>query len=161
MFDEFVIDSFTTGLQRLICLGVRTRTPNMREKDLIGKPGELPEPGTYIRLIQGIYALSSPEITAKPHIRNGVCGAALLRISKGSEKKTDQVLQARTLSEGGIGGFMHWADLQSKTTEKLLCYSDATDELIQDGWMVSQMPDKRAMHHEEEEGEAGPSTKRK
>ena len=77
--DIFQIDSVITGIQQLGSLGVRVMIPGVREKDLIGKLEDLPGPSTYVTMVQGVYAMSAPEISAKPRIREGVCGSALVR----------------------------------------------------------------------------------
>ena len=151
-FDEFVIDSFVTGFQRLRCLGARLRVEGMRERELKGRSDSLPIPGRYVPLIQGIYATSAPKIISKPKIRKGVCGSALVRISKASKgKKDDKEGEKSILAEGAVGGFMHWSDLQSKTQEEnLLCYADAVDELSEAGWKVFRVTEKRKDREEEE-----------
>jgi hypothetical protein len=49
------------------------------------------------------------------------------------------------LEKGEIGGFMCWADLESRSTEpeRLLCVSDTLDELINSGWKVVEETEKR------------------
>ena len=111
--DVFQIDSFVTGLQQLECLGIRVRTEGGREKQLIGTRESLPQPGVYVAVVQGIYATSAPEVYGKPHIREGVCGSALVRARKVNGKEI-------VLSDGEIGGFMHWSDLRAKSLESTL-----------------------------------------
>jgi hypothetical protein len=146
LFDAFAIDSFVTGFQQLRCLGVRFRTEKTGEKELKGDPKNFPTPGQYISFVQGIYATSAPVISTKPQIREGVCGSVLFRISKAksSSKKSPSIEQdVEVMAEGGIGGFMHWSDLQSKSQEvNLLCYADAANELFEAGWEVCQIADK-------------------
>ena len=129
--DLFQIDSFVVGLQQLECLGKRIRAEGGREKQLIGKQEYLPEPGVYGAVVQGIYATSAPEISGKPQIREGVCGSALVRATRANEKEN-------VLSNGEIGGFMHWSDLRVKSqASTLLCFCDALDELVDAGWHVA------------------------
>ena len=152
-FDEFVIDSFVSGFQRLKCLGLRLGREGMRERELKGRPESLPIPESYVALIQGIYATSAPEITSKPRIQEGVCGSALVRISKATKgKKNDKEVEKSILAEGAVGGFMHWSDLQSKAQEEnLLCYADAVDELGEAGWKVFKVTERRKDREEDEE----------
>ncbi|KAL9101520.1 MAG: hypothetical protein Q9163_003230 [Psora crenata] len=129
--DVFQIDSFVTGLQQLKCLGIRVRTEGGREEQLIGKKEILPQHGVYVAVVQGIYATSAPEIYGKPQMREGVCGSALVRALKANGKES-------VLSDGGIGGFMHWSDLRAKSLEStLLCYCDVLDDLIDAGWNMT------------------------
>ena len=45
---------------------------------------------------------------------------------------------------GEIAGFMHWSDIQSwHRGNRLLCFADAADELIEDGWKVVLEPEER------------------
>lgn len=97
-----------------------------------------------------------------PVIRAGVCGSALVRLaeSEGSrdDGKNSQAPAAETglitrtvensfTNSGEIGGFMNWSDLQEKITHsavpRLLCYADVTDPLINSGWKVSKVAEKR------------------
>ena len=43
-------------------------------------------------------------------------------------------------AEGAVAGFMHFADLQPKNDAagKLVCYADACDALIDQGWAVAE-----------------------
>lgn len=135
--DLFYVDSFVTGLQKLSCFGVRIRTEAGREKDFVRKTADLPGPGSYVAVVQGIYATSTPEISRKPQIREGVCGSALVRARKAYEKED-------RLDKGEVGGFMHWSDLPSKSLEdQLLCLCDSVDELIDAGWSVVSSGEKR------------------
>ena len=68
-----------TGLQQLASNGRRVYRANKRGKDLFGDLNALPGPGIYIELVQGIYSTSVPEINRQPKIREGVCGAAIIR----------------------------------------------------------------------------------
>jgi len=132
--DEFVIDGFTTSVQRLVCLGRRIRKENARVEDLlqVNKDVELPAPGKYIVLEQGIMATGEPELRGSLRLREGVCGSALLRVQTANG---DDVIH-----KGEIAGFMHWCDLQSvynnQDPPSLLCYCDATDDLIVRGWKI-------------------------
>ncbi|MCJ1411236.1 hypothetical protein MMC19_005324 [Ptychographa xylographoides] len=135
--DEFLIDSFVTGRQRLRCQGIRIRIDGQRE-ELKGDKNKLPGAGTYISLKQGVYATGSPEIHGVPKIREGVCGSALVRVKKGGKDGRN------VLENGEISGFMHWSDLQRRndTEGKLLCFADAVDDLVAAGWTIVQVPEK-------------------
>jgi hypothetical protein len=142
--DDFLLDSFVTGRQRLRCLGKHIKIEGDREV-LKGPQNSLPGPGTYIRLRQGIYASGSPEIHGVPKIRAGVCGSAIVRVKKAG-KAGETVLQ-----NGEVAGFMHWSDLQHKydTGGSLLCFADAVDELISAGWKIVQVPEKHDVSDED------------
>ncbi|KAI4125324.1 MAG: hypothetical protein LQ347_005418 [Umbilicaria vellea] len=135
--DEFYIDSFVTGRQRLRCQGVRIRIEGEREV-LKSDKSKLPGTGTFISLRQGVYATGSPEFYGVPKIRAGVCGSALVRVRKAG-KDGGEVLE-----KGEISGFMHWSDLQLKndTQGTLLCFADAVDDLVAAGWTIVAVPEK-------------------
>jgi hypothetical protein len=76
---SFWIDSFVTGPKQLACNGKRVYKANKSGKDLFGDPSVKPRPGIYVELVQGVYATSAPEINRHPKIREGVCGAAIIR----------------------------------------------------------------------------------
>jgi hypothetical protein len=141
--DEFVVDGFTTSVQRLICLGSRVRKADARTEDLlqVHQGVELPAPGKYIVLEQGIYATGEPEMRGTPRLREGVCGSALLRVQTANG---DDVTQ-----KGEIAGFMHCCDLQStyngQDPPTLLCYCDATDSLIAHGWKIVKAGENRKL----------------
>ena len=135
--DRFTIDSFVTGAQTLVCMGIRVRSKSQRERDIQGKPEDLPPPGQYISPVQGIYATSTREITGKPQIREGVCGAAIVRAKASG-------VAGNVLDKGEIAGFMHWSDLRAKSmSSTLLCYCETANGLIDNGWEVVQVAEKR------------------
>ena len=144
--DEFMIDSFVTGKQRLKCVGVRfplERRENARNHPhLIDPESHLPpDKNIYIKLRQGIYATNEPKITTQPKVREGVCGAVLVRCRQRTNplRTLDSVLK-----DGEVAGFMHFADLRSKgDVSTLLCYADSFDELASEGWEVVQTAEKR------------------
>jgi hypothetical protein len=133
VMDDFLFDSFVTGRQRMKCLGKRILTKGGAKEVLKGKPEDLPGPGKYIILRQGIYATNSPKIHGYPRAREGVCGSALVRAKKTAEK-------GDRLEMGEVAGFMHWSDLQLKydITGNLMCFADSVDPLIEEGWEVAQ-----------------------
>ncbi|MCJ1246699.1 hypothetical protein MMC30_003908 [Trapelia coarctata] len=145
MNDEFFIDSFVTGRQRLRCQGLRIGIE--AERDVLkGDKSNLPRTGTFISLRQGVYATGSPEIRGVPKIRAGICGSALVRVRKAGRDGGE------VLENGEISGFMHWSDLQLKndTQGNLLCFADAVDDLAAAGWTIVQVPEK----HKEASGAA-------
>ncbi len=53
------------------------------------------------------------------------------------------------MDKGEIAGFMQFSNLVRDTRpSKILCYCDSVDELIDDGWSVVQVPDKRKKEEE-------------
>ena len=133
--DEFFIDSFVTGRQRVRCQGIRIGIEGEREV-LKGDKNNLPGTGNFICLRQGVYSTGSPEIHRVPQIRAGVCGSALVRVKTARGKNV--------LQNGEICGFMHWSDLRMRdeTEGKVLCFADAVDDLVEAGWTVVQVPKK-------------------
>lgn len=165
--EAFWVDTFVTGPQNLASAGRRVYQGTPR--DLVGESESLPVPGIYIRLEQGIFATSVPEINSEPIIREGVCGAAILRGThqrrKNSPKKGTPVTKSSATSSlsgstlatpvlqqapreettGEVAGFMHWPDLQSRYNgDRLFCFADAVDNLIKDGWEVVPAVEKRS-----------------
>lgn len=109
---------------------------------LVGPESDLPpDENIYIELRQGIYATNEPKIPTQPKVREGACGAVLIRCRQRSNplRALDSVLK-----DGEVAGFMHFADLQSKgNLDNLLCYADSFDELASEGWGVVQTAEKR------------------
>jgi hypothetical protein len=136
MMDDFLVDSYVTGRQRLRCLGKRIVTEGAKEV-LKGKPEDLPGPGKCIVLRQGVYATNSPKIHASPKIREGICGSALVRAKRAANK-------GDMLEFGEVAGFMHWSDLQFKydISGNVMCFADSVDPLIEEGWEVAQTESK-------------------
>jgi hypothetical protein len=143
--DVFLIDSYMTGPQKMTFHGARfakasRRTAraaaqhDIRPKDLDSKL--LPSPKLpYLELGQGIYSTTATEIPTRPQIRARVCGSALIRIMARDGGDVS--------AEGAVAGFMHFADLQLKSDGegKLMCYADACDSLIDEGWSVVNTSD--------------------
>lgn len=149
-YNTFLIDSFVTGQQKLRFEGIRVRLPpSSRGKDFQLPPKTdpskipLPPPGTYVSVHQ-VYATSEPMIKGQPKIREGVCGSALVRSTTRLGAKLSSVVD-----KGEIAGFMHFSNLVRDTRpSNILCYCDSVDELIDDGWSVVQVPDKRKKEEE-------------
>ena len=75
----------------------------------------------------------------QPFIRDGVCGATLLRCRDAKRRKENEL---RTMERGEVAGIMHFADLRSqspKYASTYLCYSDSFETLANDGWQVTQV----------------------
>ncbi|KAK0732178.1 hypothetical protein B0H67DRAFT_566838 [Lasiosphaeris hirsuta] len=84
LFDEFLIDIFTTGRQRLVSLGRRwqiARKPGQRHFHLATPDGDNPvlppDEAAYISAKQGVCGTSDPVLTSRPHIRDRSRGAVL------------------------------------------------------------------------------------
>jgi hypothetical protein len=135
--DIFLIDSYITGPQKLTLHGIRrtvrqgaraTQQYDIKTKEL---PSDLlPSPKLpCLGLVQGMFSSSALEIPRQPKIRAGVCGSAVIRI----RTKTRDVS-----ADGAVAGFMHFADLEPRndTGGNLICYADACDALIDQGWSV-------------------------
>jgi hypothetical protein len=129
-----------------------------------------PLPGRYVAAVQGVFATGVPEIHERPHIREGVCGSALLRIGSQWQKRGGMKLSTEVVLERGeVTGFMHWTDLRPNTSDAgLWMYCETTDPLIEAGWEVRQMPEKRGREptpevkpEDESEEESGESPTKK
>ena len=144
--EEFVIDSFVTGRQRLRLFGLRTPADDLQ--NMKGKLGDLPSSGKYLQFSQGIFATGSREISVVPKIRDGVCGAAVVRLTKGPKAGSRE----NVLEKGQVCGFMHWANIQLKYgCGELLCFADAVDHLIENDWEVCPIAEKRKTDEGDEE----------
>ncbi|KAJ4265377.1 hypothetical protein NW762_004665 [Fusarium torreyae] len=146
--DKFIIDSFTTGKQVLLSIGCRIafrrRPRGQPTHDIIlpkAKEHLCPSPHLpYIVSKQGVYATDAVGMSKKPFIRDGVCGAVLLRASKRGGNEA----QAVGIQRGEIGGMMHFADVQLKhmnDASSFFVYADVFDPLIEQGWTVVQQPE--------------------
>lgn len=136
--DMFLIDSYITGVQRLLLDGTRypvrqgaraTQQYAVKTKGL--SSDELPSPKLqYLELAQGMFSTAAIEIPRQPQIRAGVCGSAVIRIRTSIGKDVS--------AEGAVAGFMHFADLEPKNdiAGNLLCYADSCNALIDQGWSV-------------------------
>jgi hypothetical protein len=75
----YMMDSFTTGRQGgMLCKGKRVISQEEREKRvdwvIVGKQKDLPGAGTYMAIVQGIFATSEPIIRAR------CCGSPVVRL---------------------------------------------------------------------------------
>lgn len=142
--DRFLVDSFVTGAQSLFCLGVRKPTKrNTAFKTFIASDFSRP----YISFRQGIFATNAAEIAGSPKIRDGICGSALVRLSTGTNPDV--------LDKGEIGGFMVWSNIRDSNDDqgRLICFCEATDELIAEGWEVAELNATKRKFRESEEYE--------
>ena len=157
--DEYMIDSFTTGKQKVRGNGRRYQIqrrpgePHYHLRAIEGKEDLLPpDKVAYIELEQGACVTNDPIMHRKPYIREGVCGAVLLRCKDGKRR---EMRQAEVMACGDVCGMMHFADLQAIRTsqaDNYICYADAFDPLIDDGWKIVKVPEEEK---EKEEAESG------
>ena len=84
--DEFLLDSYSTGKQRLKCLGRRAffsapSGPAGPDVTCQVLPGTAEAKGTlwYIEFEQLCCGMNEPTVASEPSIRHGTCGAVLLR----------------------------------------------------------------------------------
>ncbi|TAQ83186.1 hypothetical protein B7494_g8492 [Chlorociboria aeruginascens] len=167
--DVYTIDSFVTGRQaNLLCKGIRVvmKTDRSRTYDLpvlATKRAAPHEAGTPV-YVQGIYATGDPLPYGDAVIRDGSCGAAIVRLlpdekgkktstagkdlptAAGSSRPGTQAGGWDFENTGEVAGFMYWADFPGKpgNTPRFLCYAEVMDPLIDDGWEVSGVPEKRS-----------------
>ncbi|KAK4160656.1 hypothetical protein QBC43DRAFT_303575 [Cladorrhinum sp. PSN259] len=138
LFDEFLVDGFTTGLQRLVSLGRRwqiARKPGQRHSHLAAPNGDNSvsplDEVAYISAKQGVYNTSDPILKSRPYFRNRAYRAVLLR-SKTRIKKY-------AVKQGEICGMFHFADLTARNATEAssyLIYADAFDPLTDYGWTI-------------------------
>ncbi|OBT74295.1 hypothetical protein VF21_07380 [Pseudogymnoascus sp. 05NY08] len=173
----FCTDNFVTGPQQLASVGKRICKVDMQGNDFFSDPDTLPVPGKYGELVQCIYATSMPPINSQQKIQNGVCGAPIIRARKeencplavpkysapktrSSEKRRPShdtpitVLQKQLPQEettGEVAGFM---DIQYGG-DRLLCFADVVDGLVDDGWSVVPVDTKRKVNEGGVNGDAG------
>ncbi|KFZ17188.1 hypothetical protein V502_04695 [Pseudogymnoascus sp. VKM F-4520 (FW-2644)] len=177
----FWTDSFVTGPQQLASIGKRVCKVDVTGNDLFSDPNAPSISPEYGELVQGIYATSMPPINRQPRIQDGVCGAPIIRARKeellnrpraGAKVLTPEtgepsakgpywdtpltVLQKRLPQEettGEVAGFM---DIQYGG-DRLLCFADVVDGLVDDGWAVAPVYEKRKFNGGGICGDSGPS----
>ena len=144
--DRFLVDSFVRGVQSLLCLGVRKPTKRNAAFKAFTPP-DLSR--SYISVPQGIFATNAAEITGSPKIRDGICGSALVRLSTGTNQDV--------LAQGEIGGSMVWSNIRDSNDDqgRLMCFCEATDQLIAEGWEVAEQNStkRKSRKSEDSEGE--------
>ncbi|KAI9750636.1 MAG: hypothetical protein M4579_006383 [Chaenotheca gracillima] len=129
--DVFVLDSPSTGKQPLLFLGMRRAYETGRStEDANIQDDSFP----HLKSQQLVFATNSPEISGMPKIRDGVCGSALVRQRKAGSKEC-------ILSQGEVAAFMTWSELAApnESSDRLTCFCDSVNSLIEDGWEVAQM----------------------
>lgn len=143
--DRFLVDSFVTGVKSLLCLGVRKPTKENTDFKAFTAP-DLSR--SYVSVRQGIFATNAAEITGSPKIRDGICGSALVRLSTGTTNQD-------VLAQGEIGGFMVWSNIQNSNNDqgRLMCFCEATDQLIAEGWEVAEVNSTKRKSRESEDSE--------
>lgn len=142
--DRFLVDSFVTGGQSLFCLGVRK--PAKRNAAFKAfTASDLSR--SYVSFRQGIFATNAAKITGSPKIRDGLCGSALVRLSTGTNQDV--------LAKGEIGGFMVWSNIRDANDDqgRLMCFYEATDQLIAEGWEVAELNSTKRKSRESEHSE--------
>ena len=181
----FWTDNFVTGPQQLASIGKRVCKVDITGNDLFSDPHAPSTSPEYGELVQGIYATSMPPINRQPRIQDGVCGAPIIRARKeellnrpraGAKVSAPEagepsakrpfwdtpltVLQKRLPQEETtveVAGFM---DIQYGG-DRLLCFADVVDGLVDDGWTVAPVYEKRKFNGGGIYGDSGPSaTKR-
>lgn len=159
--DIYLIDGFTTGLQRLPGCGARFEVDRGPvHPTLISPNGDkslLPPPGIYVSAIQGVCATMDDVQTKRPYIRGRACGAVLVRVF-------DRQNQARKpkemLTRGEICGIFHYADLTPRyreAAEHYLAYTEVFNPLIDEGWRVVPAPGQEVHDNLRESTAIGPS----
>lgn len=93
-YDEFLIDGFTTGKQKLKSLRWRfqvARQPSQVHPHLVTPGGDdsmlPPDEVAYISAVQGVCGSGDPTLSSKPYIRDSTCGAALVRCRMGRARE--------------------------------------------------------------------------
>lgn len=142
--DRFLVASFATGVQSLLCLGVRKPTKGNTDFKAFTAPDLSP---SYVSVRQAIFATNAAEIMGSPKIRDGICGSALVRLSTGTNQDV--------LAQGEIGGFMVWPNIRDSNDDqgRLMCFCEATDQLIAEGWEVAQVNSTKRKSRESEDSE--------
>jgi hypothetical protein len=127
-FDEFLIDSFSTGKQKLTSLGRRwqiARKAGQPHPDLVAPGGDesmLPsDEVAYVSAVQGVCGTSDPTLLSKPYIRDSTCGAILLRCRMGMARERPE---KEVLARGEICGMLHYPDLTARNTANGIVISD-------------------------------------
>ena len=158
--DEYIIDSFTTGKQRLLGAGkrfqIQRKTGQPHYHLTVAKDNEHalpPDEVAYIELEQGACVTNEQMMQSKPYIREGSCGAVLLRCHDITSREAPKTVMNR----GEICGMMHFANLQARNTaeaDNYIIYADAFDPLIEDGWKIIMVPEDAQSSDDLEESPA-------
>lgn len=80
-------------------------------------------------------------------VRDGICGSALVRMSTGTNQDV--------LAHGEIGVFMVWSNIRDSSDDRgrLMCFCEVTDQLIAEGWEVSELHSTKRKPRESEDSE--------
>jgi hypothetical protein len=116
---------------------IRAREDELPDGTQTGTQGKTPTLRNETPAGQG----SSPQVlTPKQRTLSGK-GPGTPSLAGSATPLHKQLPQEETTGE--IAGFMHWSDLQSLyNSDRLLCFADAVDGLIEDGWKVVSAPEK-------------------
>jgi hypothetical protein len=116
---------------------IRAREDELPDGTQTGAQGKTPTLGNETPAGQG----SSPQVsTPKQRTLSGK-GPGTPSSAGSATPLHKQLPQEETTGE--IAGFMHWSGLQSLyNSDRLLCFADAVDGLIEDGWKVVSAPEK-------------------
>ena len=122
-FEHFMMDSFVTGKQILVAMGIRCGLRRMDDT-----PGPASDRVNVV-VEQGIYSCGA-HYMKKPFIREGTCGTPLVRMRpKGHVGQYE--------GEGEVVGLMLWNDVKQYTT-MLYCFAEPVDELVDQGWSMQR-----------------------
>jgi len=122
--DLVCVDSCFSGPQTLQSAGSRWG------KRYAHGEGDPSYPNTSVVLEQRIFTASAPFVPAPPVVRLGMCGTPLLRVGNALDTSV-------TAERGDILGFFLWCDIKSYSGPSLLCYAQACNPLIDEGWTVA------------------------
>ncbi|KAI9675534.1 MAG: hypothetical protein M1829_003338 [Trizodia sp. TS-e1964] len=122
--DDFLIDAFTTGLRRLKCTGARYTVQTHADAPPTFASHHL------------VFAVNEPRMVSDPTVREGMCGAALVRCGQG---KYPRVAMSTLLLKGLVAGAVATPDLYSTALlAPLYCYVESFDALRARGWDVTR-----------------------
>jgi hypothetical protein len=117
---------------------IRAREDELPDGTQTGAQGKTPTPRNETPAGQG----SSPQASTPKQRTPSGKGPGTPSLAGSATPLHKQLPQGETTGE--IAGFMHWSDIQSLyNSDRLLCFADAVDGLIEDGWKVVSAPEKR------------------
>ncbi|MCJ1240267.1 hypothetical protein MMC14_008267 [Varicellaria rhodocarpa] len=142
--DEFLLDSYSIGKQKLKCLGRRaffsaTSVPAGPDVNRQVLPGTADAEGPlrFIEFDQLCCGMNEPIMASELYIRDGACGTVMLRCSMRDENLSPH----EVLSRGEVCAMMHFGDIKEKgflTGDNYYIWADSFDPLIKEGWTVVQ-----------------------
>ncbi|KAK1830393.1 hypothetical protein QBC39DRAFT_261131 [Podospora conica] len=151
-YEQFLVDSFATGVQRFISVGSRVAFDRGDQDRLVAPNGDksllLPIDVTYIAGKQHVCASGEAVLTRRPFVWERACGSVLLR-SKGPPLAGENPFSTdgSALDRGEVVAMFRYADLTDKYTHSAsehLIYAESFDPLIKEGWQVVPLPGKEA-----------------